>query len=61
MTFKIWRAWTLRGRRWFWHLRARNGRIVASGESSGFHNLGDVKDIIEKIIALDAAKMEIIQ
>lgn len=38
MKFEIFARLTLRGRRWFWRLRAANGRIVASGESSGFHN-----------------------
>lgn len=33
MTFEVYRRLTLRGKKWFWRLRARNGEIVAHGES----------------------------
>lgn len=33
MKFTISSKMTIRGRRWRWKLRARNGRILASGEA----------------------------
>lgn len=35
MRFVYWSALTWRGRRWFWHLKAGNGEIVAQGQSYG--------------------------
>lgn len=58
MTFCIFRRMTFRGRRWFWHLRAGNNEIVCSGQSSGYANKADVLKIIDKIAALDAAKVK---
>jgi hypothetical protein len=49
MTFRIYRRWTIRGRRWFWRAKSGNYRITMSGQSAGFHNLGDVGSIIETI------------
>lgn len=57
MTFEIYRAWTLSGRRWFWRLRATNGKIVAIG-GEGFHNHGDVEAIINRIVQLDRAQIK---
>lgn len=58
MTFEIFRRMTFRGRRWFWHLRARNHEIVCAGQSSGFANKGDVLKIIDKIAKLDTAEIK---
>lgn len=33
MRFQVYTSLTLFGRRWFWRLRARNGEIIAQGES----------------------------
>jgi uncharacterized protein YegP (UPF0339 family) len=70
MTFEIFRRWHLlhmlrpgqsghrHGVRWHWRLRGSNGRIVASGQASGFHNKADVLSVIESIVALDAAAIK---
>lgn len=58
MTFCIFRRMTWRGSRYFWHLRASNNEIVCSGQSSGYANKGDVLRIIDKIAALDSAKIK---
>ncbi len=58
MTFQVFRRMTFRGRRWFWHLRARNHEIVCSGQSSGYANKGDVLRIIDKIAAVDTAEIK---
>lgn len=58
MTFEIFRRMTFRGRRFFWHLRARNQEIVCSGQSSGFANKGDVLRVIDKIAKLEKAEIK---
>jgi uncharacterized protein YegP (UPF0339 family) len=58
MTFEIFRRMTFRGRRYFWHLRARNHEIVCSGQSSGYANKGDVLRIIDKIGKIDVAQVK---
>jgi uncharacterized protein YegP (UPF0339 family) len=58
VTFEIFRRVTWRGKRWFWHLRARNHEIVCSGQSSGYANKGDVLKIIDKIAAVDTAEIK---
>lgn len=58
MTFEIFRRTTWRGRRWFWHLKARNHEIVCSGQSVGYANKGDVLKIIDKIAAVDTAQIK---
>lgn len=49
MTFEIFKRWTFSGSRWFWRLKAGNNKIIAVGGES-FHNLGDVYDIIGKMV-----------
>jgi uncharacterized protein YegP (UPF0339 family) len=49
VTFNVFARRTLRGRRWFWHLTAGNGEIVASGQSVGYANKADVLAIIDKL------------
>ena len=58
MNFEVFRRMTFRGRRWFWHLKARNHEIVCSGQSSGYANKGDVLKIIDKIAAVDTAQIK---
>jgi uncharacterized protein YegP (UPF0339 family) len=58
MTFEIFRRMTWRGRRWFWHLKARNREIVCSGQSVGYANKRDVLRIIDKIAAVDTAEIK---
>ena len=36
MRFVIFPRITLRGRRWFWHLKAGNGEIIAQGHTRGY-------------------------
>jgi uncharacterized protein YegP (UPF0339 family) len=47
MHFELYRRLTLRGRQWFWRLRAQNGRIIAQGE--GYHNRADAAHAIELV------------
>lgn len=35
MKFEFWRAGR-KGREWYWHLKARNGKIIACGGGDGF-------------------------
>lgn len=58
MNFEVFRRMTFRGRRYFWHLKARNHEIVCSGQSSGYANKGDVLRIIDKIAAVDTAQIK---
>lgn len=58
MTFEVFRRMSWRGKRYYWHLRARNHEIVCSGQSSGYANKGDVLKIIDKIAALDSAQVK---
>lgn len=50
MTFEVFQRRTLRGLRWFWRLRAANGRIVADS-AEGYHNRDDALDGVEKVQA----------
>ena len=47
MKFVLFRAWTIRGRRWFWHLKAANHEIIAQGE--GYRNKADALAAIDLI------------
>ena len=47
MKFVLFRAWTIRGRLWFWHLKAANHEIIAQGE--GYRNKDDALDAIDLI------------
>lgn len=47
MHFRVLQRRPLRGKRWFWHLRAGNARIVAQGDSSGYHNVQDALHAID--------------
>lgn len=47
MKYEIYRQLTLRGRRWAWRLKARNGEIIAHGES--YHNKADMLDAIDLV------------
>lgn len=41
LAFHFFRALTIRGRKWYWHLKARNGEIVAASE--GYANFDDAR------------------
>lgn len=47
MHFKIFPRWTLLGRRWFFHLKAKNGRIIA--QSEGYANRLDCLQTVQTI------------
>lgn len=47
---------TLRGRRWFWRARARNGEIVAQGR--GYHRLVDAQHAVD-LLANELAGAEV--
>lgn len=47
--FKVYPRWTLRGRRWFWHLKAANGEIIAQGETNGYRHRLDCRHAIQLI------------
>lgn len=58
MTFEVYQRLTLKGWRYFWRLRAKNGRIIAVG-GEGFHNRGDVHAIIDRMMnELDSAEIK---
>jgi uncharacterized protein YegP (UPF0339 family) len=48
MTFEFYRTLTIAGRRWFWRLRARSGRIIAIG-GEGYVNLHDCVNTVRLI------------
>lgn len=48
MKFRKFQRRTLRGLRWFWHLRRqRGGEIIFQGDPSGYHNEADADRAIE--------------
>lgn len=47
MTFELFPRRTIRGRRWYWRLVARNGEIVA--QSEGYRNKGNAILTINRI------------
>jgi uncharacterized protein YegP (UPF0339 family) len=47
MRYEIYSRITIRGRRWFWRLRAVNHEIIASGE--GYRNKDDAEDAISLV------------
>lgn len=49
MRFFVFSRWTFRGKRWFWHLKGGNNRIIASGQSSGFANRMDAVSVCRAI------------
>lgn len=49
MHFKIFPRWTLKGRRWYFHLKAKNGEIVAHSE--GYVNRLDCLRTVQQIQA----------
>lgn len=58
MSFEVYRRLTIKGWRFFWRLRAKNGRIIAVGGES-FHNQGDVFAIIDRMIkGMDVADIK---
>lgn len=56
MKFELYPRLTWRGRRWFWRLRARNGRIVAVGE--GYRHRLDATEAISLVRAAATAPLE---
>jgi len=60
MKFRKFQRRTLRGLRWFWHLRIRRGgEIVFQGDSSGYHNEADADRAIE--IAKETGPMTLVE
>lgn len=46
----IWsRRRTLRGRRYFWHLKAGNGEVIAQGHTRGYSRKVDMDRAIELV------------
>lgn len=45
---ELYRRLTLRGKRWFWRVRAYNGNIVAIG-GEGYHNFTDALEVAENV------------
>ncbi len=61
MKIEIYRRLTLRGKRYFFRMIARNGEIVAQGHTSGYHNLKDIHDTVGKIMSqVSFAKVEVL-
>lgn len=61
MKFEYYRRLTLRGRRWFFRIIARNGKIVGQGDPTGYHNRIDCMGGIQAIMggAQDAEVLEV--
>ncbi len=60
MKIEIYRRLTLRGKRWFFRVRARNGEIIAVSE--GYHNLADVHETVGVIMLQSGfAKVEVME
>lgn len=51
MRYQLRRRLTLRGHRWFWHLRAGNGEIVAQGHTRGYSRRIDAVATVELVRA----------
>jgi uncharacterized protein YegP (UPF0339 family) len=49
MRFILRRRLTLRGRRWFWHLKAANHEIIAQGHTRGYSREIDAEHAIELV------------
>lgn len=47
MRFVIFRRMTIRGKRWFWHLKSANHEIIAQGE--GYHNKEDCRAAVSRV------------
>ena len=47
MRYEYYRRLSLRGRHWYWRLRANNNEIVAQGE--GYRNKADMLDAIDLV------------
>lgn len=56
MRFQTFRRLTLKGFRYFWHLKAGNGEIIAHGE--GYHNKADALHAIELVQGSGIAVVE---
>lgn len=61
MRFVLEPRFTMRGRRWFWRLRARNGEIIAQGHTRGYVRKIDAERAIELVMGSHFAKIEIRQ
>jgi uncharacterized protein YegP (UPF0339 family) len=51
MKFLVFQRRTVRGKRWFFHLKAQNGEIICQGES--YHNVQDALKAIERVMSTD--------
>ena len=58
MRYFWWRRATLRGQRYFWHLKTRNGEIIAQGQTRGYRHKHDVDRAIELVRGSGAASVE---
>jgi uncharacterized protein YegP (UPF0339 family) len=58
MKFELSPRRTLRGRRWFWHLKAGNGEVVAQGHTRGYSRRIDAVTCIDRIRHCGAAPIE---
>ena len=45
---EVYQRLTLRGKRWFWRVKAANNRIIAIG-GEGFHNMADAAHIADSV------------
>ena len=54
----VWsRRLTWRGRRFFWHLRAKNGEIICQGQTSGYADKRDMERAIELVQSSETASV----
>jgi uncharacterized protein YegP (UPF0339 family) len=53
MRFELFQRRTVRGKRWFWRLKARNGEIVCQSEA--YHSRADAEHSIDLVQNLGPA------
>lgn len=58
MRFQIYTRLTLRGRRYFWRLKAGNGEIVAQGHTRGYSRRIDAEYAVELVQGSAIAAIE---
>jgi uncharacterized protein YegP (UPF0339 family) len=59
MRFTVFSRFTFRGRRWFWHLQAANGKIIAQGQSYGRKE--DTLNAVQLVRASGQAEVEFVE
>lgn len=61
MRFILRRRFTLRGYRWFWSLRAKNGETIAQGHTRGYSRKVDAEYAIELVQGSGIAVTDVVR